>query len=81
MRQVVDEEAQLAAESGRQASVLDGATPVMAQFLEIKAANEEVRSASGIDLSSSHPEAARMGRATIEIFGDSLDSCDGSLGK
>ena len=41
MRQVVDEEAQLAAESGRQASVLDGATPVMAQFLEIKAANED----------------------------------------
>ena len=41
MRQVVDEEAQLAAESRRQASVLDGATPVMAQFLEIKAANED----------------------------------------
>ena len=41
MRQVVDEEAQLAAESARQASVLDGATPVMAQFLEIKAANAD----------------------------------------
>src|SRR6478672_2499308 len=41
VRQVVDEEAQLAAESRRQASVLDGASPVMAQFLEIKAANED----------------------------------------
>ena len=41
MRQVVDEETQLAAESRRQASVLDDATPVMAQFLEIKAANED----------------------------------------
>ena len=41
VRQVADAEAQLAAESGRQASVLDGATPMMAQYLEIKAANAD----------------------------------------
>jgi DNA mismatch repair protein MutS len=41
VRQVADEGGQIAAESRAQAPLLDGATPVIAQYLEIKAANAD----------------------------------------